>query len=775
MITGKRVKEVSEAVAVLLISAAVCWGLPFVALASPNSTGTLSAPQNMASALVGQHNTESHIINYDDITQGLLLYRQPSGAWVPSLPLDTQVLMQVSGLSNRVSVKQVFRNNTEFVLNGQYLFPLPNEAAVDSLRLHIGQRVIEGQIHPKADAKQIFEQAKAEGKRASLVSQEQPNMFTTEVANLAPQEELIVEISYQETIKYEDGLFSLRFPLVVAPRYIPGLTSDSSASDSHDPMAQVRQSSRVTSSQVFDADRIVAPVRDGASGRDPVLKADIQVLLAKGVDKASIESPYHDIKLKQDNSGAVQDNSGAVDVSLAQRVPANRDFVLQWRVQQGTSPMAWVFNQQGKTHKLDDENLSQDTLETNKTSGVNDDNYSLVMVLPPKVEKSTQPSLPRELILVIDTSGSMAGDSIVQAKNALLYALKGLKPEDSFNIIEFNSSLSQFSAVPLPATSSNLSRARQFVSRLQADGGTEMALALDAALPKSLGSVSLDATQPLRQVIFMTDGSVGNEQALFDLIRYQIGESRLFTVGIGSAPNSHFMQRAAELGRGTFTYIGKVDEVDEKISALLSKIQYPVLTDIQVRFDDGSVPDYWPSPIADLYRGEPVLVSLKRSAREPQELVISGRQGHQNWQQSLSLQDNSAGLMTHQGAGLDLLWARKQIGALELSKNGANDDKVKQQVTALSMNYHLVSAYTSLVAVDLTPIDSTAMSRDAVVRQHLPLGWQPFGALPQTATSSRLDMLLGALTLLLALVLTGSILRQRREEKSALVALASER
>ena len=194
-----------------------------------------------------------------------------------------------------------------------------------------------------------------------------------------------------------------------------------------------------------------------------------------------------------------------------------------------------------------------------------------------------------------------------------------------------------------------------------------------------------------------------------------------------------------------------------------------------MRFDDGSVPDYWPSPIADLYRGEPVLVSLKRSTREPQELVISGRQGHKNWQQSLSLQDNSAGLITNQGAGLDLLWARKQIGALELSKNGANDDKVKQQVTALSMNYHLVSAYTSLVAVDLTPIDSTAMSRDAVVRQHLPLGWQPFGALPQTATSSRLDMLLGALTLLLALVLMGSILRQKREEKAAMMALACHR
>ncbi|PTA50055.1 marine proteobacterial sortase target protein [Shewanella morhuae] len=765
MVTGKRVKEVSETIVILLISAAVCWCLPFVALASPNSTGTLPEPQNIASTQVNI--IEPQAINFDDITQGTLLYRQQSGAWVPSLPLDTQVVMQVSGLSNRVSVKQVFRNNTEFVLNGQYLFPLPNEAAVDSLRLHIGQRVIEGQIHPKAEAKQIFEQAKAEGKRASLVSQERPNMFTTEVANLAPQEELIVEISYQETIKYEDGVFSLRFPLVVAPRYIPGLTSGVSGSDSSDPIAQGSQSSRVTSSQVFDADRIIAPVRDAASGRDPVLNANIQVLLAKGVDEASIESLYHDINLNQANSGAV-------DVSLAQSVPTNRDFVLQWRVKQGTSPIAWVFNQQGKTHQSNSDTVSQNTFDTSKDKKASEDNYSLVMVLPPKVEKSNQPSLPRELILVIDTSGSMAGDSIVQAKNALLYALKGLKPEDYFNIIEFNSELSQLSATPLAATSANLSRAREFVNRLQADGGTEMALALDAALPKSMANEATKSSQPLRQVIFMTDGSVGNEQALFDLIRYQIGESRLFTVGIGSAPNSHFMQRAAELGRGTFTYIGKVDEVDEKISTLLSKIQYPVLTDIQVRYDDGSVPDYWPSPIADLYRGEPVLVSLKRGAREPQELVISGRQGHKNWQQSLSLQDNAADLITHQSTGLDLFWARKQIAALELSKNGANDDKVKQQVTALSMNYHLVSAYTSLVAVDLTPIDSTATSRDAVVRQHLPLGWQPFGVLPQTATSSRLDMLLGAFTLLLALMLARSIQRQRQEDKAALMTLACE-
>lgn len=744
MTTGKRIKEVSEAVATLMIAVAICWCLPFVVLASPNSPGARLESGNVPSMQDGSSLPQPSIFDYQDVTQGILVYQNPNGALVPSLPLDTQVSMRVSGLSNRVSVKQIFHNNSEFVLNGQYLFPLPNEAAVDSLRLHIGQRIIEGQIHPRAEAKQRFEQAKAEGKRASLVSQERPNMFTTEVANLAPSEQLVVEISYQEAIKYEDGLFSLRFPLVVAPRYIPGKTADNGEGNG-----------RVTSAQVFDAERIVAPIRGADGEYSPELNADIRVDLGEGVETRAVESLYHHIKLNEEH--------GSTRVSLANSVPANRDFVLQWRLKQGQSPLAWVFNQRGKTHQNESDLTS---LEAENTI---EDSYSLVMVLPPKADKHSQMRLPRELILVIDTSGSMAGDPIVQAKNALLYALNGLTAQDSFNIIEFNSQMSQLSSASLPATSSNLARARQFVNRLQADGGTEMALALNAALATNDQNVTQE-TQFLRQVIFMTDGSVGNEQALFDLIRYQIGDSRLFTVGIGSAPNSHFMQRAAELGRGTFTYIGKVEEVDQKISELLNKIQYPVLTDIHVRFDDGNIPDYWPSTIPDLYQGEPVLISLKRSEREPKGLVITGRQGHKNWQQSLSLMDNLAAI-PDQNAGLDLLWARKQIAALELSKNGANDDRVKQQIIALSLNYHLVSAYTSLVAVDLTPIESSAMGRDAVVRQHLPLGWQPLGILPQTATASRLDILLGAISLLIVLLLAASMLKQRRVERANLLAL----
>lgn len=413
MITKNRVKEVCEALAMLIISASICWFIPFAVLASPNSVGALSEPQNIT-AVFDEH-TASRLptFSYDDVTQGMLVYQTANGNLMPSLPVDTQVSMRVSGLTNRVSVKQVFSNHTGFVLNGRYLFPLPNEAAVDSLRLHIGERVIEGQIHPKQAAQQIFEQAKAEGKRASLVSQERPNMFTTEVANLAPNEKLVVEISYQETIKYDDGVFSLRFPLVVAPRYIPGLTLGGESG----------QTGRVTSSQVFDADRIIAPIRGAPGEEDPVLKADIKVNLGLGVDKAAILSPYHAITLDE--------QQGGLTASLANRVRAERDFVLQWRLEQGVSPVAWVFNQNGKTHQT--QAASDDGSMVNtaaSTSASNIDNYSLVMVLPPKVEASGQLNLPRELILVIDTSGSMAGDSIIQAKNALRYALRGLKAQD---------------------------------------------------------------------------------------------------------------------------------------------------------------------------------------------------------------------------------------------------------------------------------------------------------------------------------------------------------
>lgn len=241
-------------------------------------------------------------------------------------------------------------------------------------------------------------------------------------------------------------------------------------------------------------------------------------------------------------------------------------------------------------------------------------------------------------------------------------------------------------------------------------------------------------------------GVWGDESALFYLIKQKIGESRLFTLGIGSAPNSHFMQRAAEFGRGTFTYIGKLDEVQSKIEALLHQIERPQLTDIKLRYADNRVPDYWPVAIPDLYAEEPLLVAIKMNSllhtASPTELIVSGTIAGQYWQESVSLKEREPAL------GLDLIWARKQISALEFSKDGVNEQRVKQQITALALNYHLVSAHTSLVAIELVPARHSSITpKNATVLMENPFGWVPPGSLPQTGTASHLFILIGSVLL----------------------------
>ncbi|WP_335908845.1 marine proteobacterial sortase target protein [Shewanella indica] len=657
--------------------------------------------------------------------------------------LATDVSMSISGWSNRVSVTQSFTNDTQEWIHGRYLFPLPNEAAVDSMQLRIGERIIEGVIQPKEEAKRTFEQAKAQGKRASLLSQERPNLFTTQVANLAPGETLKVSFSYQQALDYRDGQFSLRFPMTHTPRYLPqsmlqGFKGVEEAARLLSPVIEAVGLEKMftgADGESFDLKSSQAQSPHAhSSGQDNRLSLDI--ILDAGFPLLSLESPYHAISQQTLSDGRIR-------VQLQQdNTKADSDFVLQWQADPGVKPAAALFSQQGQTH-TPAPSLAQAEGQAAR------DEYSLLMLMPPQNKEVAKP-LPRELILVIDTSGSMGGDAIVQAKQALLYALSSLKPEDSFNVVEFNSTVQTMATNALPATAHNIGRAQQFIRALEANGGTEMSKALELALNNDFAAQNKVGTQgevkALRQVIFMTDGAVGNEQALFELIKDRLGENRLFTVGIGSAPNSHFMQRAAELGRGSFTYIGKMQEVEQKVVALLEKISAPRITDVSLRYPDGTVPDYWPAQIPDLYQGEPVLVSIKQRSNAQKAVIVSGLIDGQFWQQELALNAKT------EPKGLDLIWARKQIAALELAKDAANSERIERQVTALSLKYHLVSPYTSLVAVDVTPVDpDAAATREGQVASHAPKGWQ--GKLPQTATDSRLMLLLGLASLLAALML----------------------
>jgi Ca-activated chloride channel family protein len=359
------------------------------------------------------------------------------------------------------------------------------------------------------------------------------------------------------------------------------------------------------------------------------------------------------------------------------------------------------------------------------------------MVMPPEGNFDQASRLPRETIFIIDTSGSMGGESIRQARKALVFALDRLHAEDAFNIIQFNNSASRLFSQSMPAELANLEKAIRYVKSLDAGGGTEMMSALRLALP------SEGSSERVRQVIFITDGSVGNESALFEYIRSHLGRSRLFTVGIGSAPNSYFMRKAAQFGRGTFTHIGNLDEVNGKMTRLFRKLESPVLSDIQLDWSHPNV-ESWPKHIPDLYLGEPVVVSARLSGSFGQlgSVDVSGKRLRTPWQTTLTLQGGA------DETGIDKLWARKKIASLmdQLSE-GVSAEVVRESVVDVGLRHHLVSKYTSLVAVDVTPtapVGELPVTRPIPV--NLPEGWSAehvFGPLPKGATPAPLYVLLG--------------------------------
>lgn len=647
---------------------------------------------------------QSELLRPDRVQRGSLLLKLASGGVAVEAPmLHTEVTMNVSGMLARVTVRQRFRNPAAEWVEGSYLFPLPEEAAVERMRLRIGERLIEGEIREKGEARKAYEVARREGKKASLLDQERANIFTTAVANIAPGETVQVEIEYQQTVPYSQGQFRLRFPLVVAPRYIPGYPSGNREVTAFQGNGWARNTPEVP-----DASRITSPVVGPTEA--PVNPVSINIRLDPGMPLSRLESVYHAMTQEKDTQGiyhlALQESA----------VPANRDFELLWVPGTGSAPQAALFNEQWQG-----------------------DEYGLLMLLPPAPAVSTAVRVPREVIYVIDTSGSMHGDSIIQARAALNLALERLTAADRFNVIRFNHQTTALFSRAVTASAENLQRARSYVDRLVADGGTEMLPALQLALeqPAERGV--------LRQIIFLTDGSVGNEQALFSLIHQQLGDSRLFTVGIGSAPNSFFMTRAAQFGRGSFTYIGKVAEVGEKMAALFSKLETPRLTDIEIRWPQDQPVEMWPARIPDLYQGEPVLVALK--LQQPNlQLTLTGSAAGTPWQQQVTLRGGAARSGVHQ------LWARRKIADLmDQRAQGVAESEVRKAVLEVALTHQLVSRYTSLVAVDKTPSRPADQGLESkALPTNLPQGWSAskvFGSLPQTATASEWNLLVGLLLL----------------------------
>jgi len=640
-----------------------------------------------------------------DIGAGSLEFRNGSGTSAEAPRLRTTVNMQITGIVARVEVKQQFRNQSDQWVEGVYSFPLPENAAVDQLRMEIGERVIVGEIREKVEAQKLYEQARANGQHASVVHQNRPNLFRTSVANIAPGEVVDIAIGYLQIVDQDAGRYGLRFPLTITPRYTPGGTVDDAATQ----VAQIPPAASDT-----PTDFLPALMHPDTTRQSVSFNIDIDA----GTDLEQINSAWHAITIDRHGRRA--------HVQLREReVAPDRDFELSWQPIVHGEPAVALFREHTDAGE-----------------------HALLMFMPP--QDPTPVVTPREVIFVIDTSGSMAGSSIEQAQAALLKGLDTLTPADRFTIIEFNSTFEYLFEQPVQVTDETLLTARHWVASLHADGGTEMLPALTKALAMPTSE------SHLRQVLFITDGAVSNEDELLRLINEHLAGARLFTVGIGSAPNGYFMRKAAQMGRGTFTYIGSTSEVDEKMSALFHKVTHPVLTDIELHWPNNLQPEYAPAKIADLYAGEPVVVSARMQGKSNGMLIITGRTGGA-WTRQVSLDS------VESRSGVATLWARNRISDLmDAGASGASDVAIRGQVLPLALQYQLVSKYTSLIAVDKTPArpaGEALESRRLDSTKPQGLDW-PANAYPRTATAAQLQILIGVALMLFALALV--CLQRRR-------------
>lgn len=622
---------------------------------------------------------------------------------IDALRVATSIRAKVTGNVARVYVTQKFINPSSDWMEGLYVFPLPAGSAVDELIMHVGERELHGEIREKQAAHAMYEHAKDAGQRASLTDQERPNMFTTQVANIAPQSSISIEMSYLETIPCRDSRYTLHLPLAITPRYNPQAGVDPASRNA----AQLTRAINVVSGTTLTPERVTSAQQH----------VDIDVELLPGFALQSVQSLHHSVTVTQDGIGQHVKLSGS-------QVQADRDFELVWTPAQVPALQASVFGER-----------------------VGEETYALALLSPPMpTDRDGKVEERREVIFIIDTSGSMFGPSIEQARAALQLGVDRLTPNDRFNIIRFSNDASSLFGAPQAVNDTSRVLASRFIGSLRAGGGTEMKSALELAF----------ATPPpaglLRQIVFITDGGVSNEAEVIGLIRDRLGDARLFSVGIGAAPNAFFLQEMAAAGRGSYTFIAEREQVGQRMQDLFRKLEQPALVDLALQWPGGIQPDVATSFPRDVYAGDPIVILARLPSLPSGTLTLSGRRDGRAWQQQLPI------TLVDGQSGLSKLWARERIGELSRLKGvGGDTTALQSQILQLAIQYQVVSEYTSLVAVEDTPvrpIDQALRSGQAPTSAPVGSYWQTGSTgFAQTGTPAPLWMLAGVAAMALACAL----------------------
>lgn len=594
-----------------------------------------------------------------EVTQGSLYAVNKKGLELGACPLkSTRVSADISGFTTRVRVVQEFENNFNEPIEAVYTFPLSQTAAVDDMTMRIGDRIIRGVILKKEEARKVYESAKSKGNTASLLDQERPNIFTQSVANILPNEKIEIEISYVETLKFEDGSYELVFPMTVAPRYIPA-TADAE-----------------------DADKISPPViSDTRAGHD----ISIEVNLNAGVPVENINSNSHEIQ-----SLNLSPNSAKISLRNEKTIP-NKDFVLRYDV---------------IGRRL------EDALLTNY--GGNGGFFSLILSPPERL--SAEDITPKEIVFVLDTSGSMGGFPIEKAKEAMKLALDNLYPDDTFNLITFAGDTHVLFENPVPATRANMDRAQAFLESRQGGGGTEMMKAIKTALAPS------DSQEHLRIVCFMTDGQVGNDFEIISEVQKH-KNARVFSFGIGDSVNRFLLQQIAREGRGEAEFISLEADGSRAARRFHERVRNPYLTDISVEWNGLPVSEIYPKRIPDLFGAKPVVVFGRYAEAVKGAVKLKGKIGGQIFEREIMVDfpsnETSENVMA-------TLWARTKIDDL-MAQNwdfSAEETKetprLKNEITKLGLDYRLLTQFTSFVAVEERIVKQNGKSKTVRVPAYVP-------------------------------------------------------
>ncbi|MCX6345700.1 MAG: VIT and VWA domain-containing protein [Armatimonadetes bacterium] len=613
------------------------------------------------------------------VTPGELLIAGPNGQSAGACPLKhTDVDAQISGFIARVTVVQEFSNPTGEKIEAVYTFPLPEDAAVDRMEMKIGERLIVGEIHRREEARKIYDDAKAAGHVASLLDQERPNIFTQAVANIEPGAEVKITISYTQLLKYEAGTYKFFFPTVVGPRYMPGA-----------PVGKEGAGTKLDTTEVPDASKISPPITPEGTraGHDISIKVSINAGVT--LQKATCETHATDMQFP--------DSTSAVITLQDKATIPNKDFVLNYQVA-------------GKE--------IQSGLIVYAPENGNGGFFTLIMQ-PPMVPKQNQIT-PKEMVFVIDTSGSQQGEPIKKSKETMLYCIKNVNPGDTFNMIAFSNSLRKLFETAQPYNAENAAAAEKFLTECEAGGGTEMLPAVKAALEPAAD------LKRLRIVVFSTDGFIGNDMALIDCVQKNRGNARMFPFGIGSSVNRFLLEKMGEAGGGAAEIVLLNSDSKGIAEKFYNRIRSPLLTDITLDWHGLPITaeDMYPSIAPDLFASQPLILKGRYTSAAKGEITVQGRLGGRPWSETIQVELPAA---EKNNDSLASIWARAKVEDL-MDKDwlgaqiGKPNPNIKEDVIKVALEYNLMTQYTSFVAVDRSTVTGGGDAKTVAVPIEIPEG-----------------------------------------------------